>query len=255
MLGKPRFRYNNKTYERKEYSIISTQGYILKCSFIEPSKKYRPSILMPVVVYLHGNSSSRMEGLQLCEIILKNNINLFVFDFAGSGLSEGKYISLGYHESNDLENVINFVEKIEGVGNIGIWGRSMGAATTMIYAHRNRRIKAICLDSPFADFMELAKEIVLQQITLPSFLIVGMLKIIGSTIFDKNGLDIEKLKPIDSAPKTFQPALFIHAKNDKLINVNHSIELFHKYGGKDKKIKILDKGGHTIVGIRKLLMK
>ena len=245
MLGKPKFKFNKKIYERKEYSIMSTQGYLLKCSFIEPSKKYRKNLIMPVVIYLHGNSSSRIEGLQMSNILLKNDINLFVFDFAGSGLSEGKYISLGYHESNDLENVINFVEKIEGVGNIGIWGRSMGAATTMIYAHKNKRIKVICLDSPFADFMRLAKEMVLSQITLPNFLIVGMLKIIGSTIYDKNGLDIEKLRPIDSAPKTFQPVFFIHAKNDKLINVNHSIDLYKKYGGKDKKIKILDRGGHN----------
>ena len=245
MLGKSLFKYKNRIYKRKDYSILSTQGHLLKCSFIEPLKQYRPYIIMPVVLYLHGNSSSRIEGLQMCETLLKNNINLFVFDFAGCGLSEGKYISLGYHESNDLENIINFVEKIEGVGNIGIWGRSMGAATTMIYAHRNKRIKAICLDSPFADFMRLATELVLQQITLPNFLIVGMLKIIGSTIFDKNGLDIEKLKPIEAAEKTFQPALFIHTKKDELINVKHSIDIFNKYAGKEKKIKILEEGGHN----------
>ena len=52
---------------------------------------------MPVVIYLHGNSSSRIEGLNVARELLKRNINLFVFDFAGSGLSEGEYISLGYH--------------------------------------------------------------------------------------------------------------------------------------------------------------
>ena len=29
---------------------------------------------MPVVIYLHGNSSSRLEGLKSCQELLKNNI-------------------------------------------------------------------------------------------------------------------------------------------------------------------------------------
>ena len=245
MLGDTKFKYRNMKYERKDYSIISSQGYLLKCSFIEPMKENRPSIEMPVVLYLHGNSSSRIEGLQICGELLKRNINLFIVDFAGCGLSEGEYISLGYHESHDVGIIINFIEKIQGVGRIGIWGRSMGAATTMIYAHRDMRVKAICLDSPFADFFRLAKELILKQITLPNFLITGMLKIIGNTIYGKNGLDIEKLKPINVADKTFQPAIFIHAKNDQLIDIKHSIDLINKYGGKEKKWKYLDNGGHN----------
>ena len=245
MLGESKFHYRNIKYERKDYSIISSQGYLLKCSFIEPMKENRPSIEMPVVLYLHGNSSSRIEGLQIFGELLKRNINLFIVDFAGCGLSEGEYISLGYHESHDVGIIINFIEKIQGVGRIGIWGRSMGAATTMIYAHRDMRVKAICLDSPFADFFRLAKELILKQITLPNFLITGMLKIIGNTIYGKNGLDIEKLKPINVANKTFQPALFIHAKNDQLIDIKHSIDLIDKYGGKEKKLEHLDIGGHN----------
>ena len=78
---------------------------------------------MPVVIYLHGNSSSRLEGLRIAPELLKRNINLFVFDFAGCGLSEGDFISLGYHEKTDVGTVIDFVEKIPGVSKIGLWGK------------------------------------------------------------------------------------------------------------------------------------
>ena len=245
MLGCPQFKYNRKKYQRKDYEIMSSQGYMMKCSFIEPFKEYRAAIEMPVVLYLHGNSSSRLEGLNIAAELLKRDINLFVIDFPGCGLSEGEYISLGYHESDDVGNVINFLEKLPGVGNIGLWGRSMGAATTMIYAHRDNRVKAICLDSPFADFNKLAKELTLKQVNLPGILINGALSIVRSTILKKNGLDIDKLKPIDAAEKTFQPAIFIHAINDELINVQHSIELFNRYGGQEKSLKCCDKGGHN----------
>ena len=235
-LGNPSFSLKGKNYVRKDYNLISSEGYLMKCSFFEPEPFYRPKRVMPVVLYLHGNSSSRLEGISNLKEILKLDINFFVVDFPGCGLSEGEYISLGYHESRDVRIIINFLEKIPGVGVIGLWGRSMGAATTILYAHKDERVKAIVMDSPFADFNILAKDLVLQQIKLPNFLIDGALKIVRSTIKKKNGLDIEKLKPIDSAPKTKQPAIFIHAKSDELINNNHSDMLYDAYGGKIKKL-------------------
>jgi pimeloyl-ACP methyl ester carboxylesterase len=236
-LGNPSFSLKGKNYVRKDYNLISSEGYLMKCSFFEPEPFYRPKRVMPVVLYLHGNSSSRLEGISNLKEILKLDINFFVVDFPGCGLSEGEYISLGYHESRDVRIIINFLEKIPGVGVIGLWGRSMGAATTILYAHKDERVKAIVMDSPFADFNILAKELVLKKIKLPNFLIEGVLKIVKKTIINKNGLDIDKLKPIESAPKAKQPALFIHADNDELIDKKHSEMLINAYGGKIKKLK------------------
>jgi alpha-beta hydrolase superfamily lysophospholipase len=244
LLGNFVFTYRDKQYQRKDYDLISSEGYIMKCSFIEPIDKYRPTFEMPVVLYLHGNSSSRLEGLNNLEVLLKYNINLFVIDFPGCGLSEGEYISLGYHEKNDVKIIVDFIENLPGISKIGIWGRSMGAATTLLYAYKDPRIFAICIDSPFENFKRLAEELVIKQIKLPKFIIDGALKIVQGTIKKKNGLDIYKLKPLENVSNTFQPALFIHAINDELINVEHSINLFNNYGG-PKSLKCCDKGGHN----------
>ena len=244
LLGNFVFTYRDKQYQRKDYDLISSEGYIMKCSFIEPTDKYRPTFEMPVVLYLHGNSSSRLEGLNNLEVLLKYNINLFVIDFPGCGLSEGEYISLGYHEKNDVKIIVDFIENLPGISKIGIWGRSMGAATTLLYTYKDPRIFAICIDSPFENFKRLAEELVIKQIKLPKFIIDGALKIVQGTIKKKNGLDIYKLKPLENVSNTFQPALFIHAINDELINVEHSINLFNNYGG-PKSLKCCDKGGHN----------
>ena len=243
-LGPQQFKYNCKVYIRKDFELISHQGYKMKSSLIEPIQPYRPSKKMPVVIYLHGNSSSRLEGLNTLNILLPRNINLFIVDLPGCGHSEGEYISLGYYESYDVGVIVDFLENLPGVGNIGIWGRSMGASTALIYAHRDKRIKAICLDSPFANFCRLARELTKQYISLPDFLINGVLSIIGSTIKNKNGMDIFKLNPIETAEKTFQPAIFIHAINDKLINLQHAIDIFNIYGG-EKSLKCSEIGGHN----------
>ena len=243
-LGPQQFKFNSKLYQRKDYELISHQGYRMNCSLIEPLPKYRISKNMPIVIYLHGNSSSRLEGLNTLNILLPHNINLFIVDLPGCGHSEGEYISLGYYESYDVGVIVEFLENLPGVGNIGIWGRSMGASTGLIYAHRDKRIKAICLDSPFANFCRLARELTKQYINFPDFLINGVLKIISSTIKEKNGIDIFKLNPIEEAENTFQPAMFIHAINDKLINLQHAIDIFNIYGG-EKSLKCSEIGGHN----------
>ena len=238
------FTYNNRTYVRKDYEIISSRGFLMKCSFLEPSDECRPSEEMPVVIYLHGNSSSRLEGWRMRYNLMRLNINLFVFDFPGSGLSEGEYISLGYHEKNDVRIVVDFVEKLPGVGKIGLWGRSMGAATTMMYAHTDDRICAICMDSPFAEFKRLAKEMCMNVIKIPGFLVDAALGILNGTVKKKNNMDVNKIRPIDCADITTTPALFIHAKNDELIPFKHSMDLFEKYAG-PKSIKPCEEGGHN----------
>ena len=244
LLGPTSFVYRGKVYQRKDYELISSMGYTMKCSFVEPEISYRPKDEMPLVLYLHGNSSSRLEGMRMTEELLKKDINLFLIDFPGCGLSGGEYISLGYHEKDDVGVIIDFIETLPGVGNIGIWGRSMGAATTMLYAHKDPRIKAICVDSPFADFKKLAKELTLRYANIPNFILETILSFIRSTIKKKNGMDINLLKPIEAAKKTFQPVLFIHAKNDELIGYHHSNDLFEVYKG-IKFIKLLDTGGHN----------
>lgn len=243
-LGHPYFSYKERNYIRKDYELISSQGYKMKCSLIEPEPLYRPSKEMPIVVYLHGNASCRLEGLRTLSILLPYNINLFLVDLPGCGLSEGEYISLGYYESYDVGIIIDFLENLPGVGNIGLWGRSMGAATTLIYAHRDKRIKAICMDSPFANFCRLARELTTRHINLPEFLINGALTIIRMTILSKNGMDIYKLNPIEEAEKTFQPAIFVHAINDQLIDKQHSMDIFNIYGG-EKSLKLSETGGHN----------
>ena len=243
-LGHPYFSYKERNYIRKDYELISSQGYKMKCSLIEPEPLYRPSKEMPIVVYLHGNASCRLEGLRTLSILLPYNIHLFLVDLPGCGLSEGEYISLGYYESYDVGIIIDFLENLPGVGNIGLWGRSMGAATTLIYAHRDKRIKAICMDSPFANFCRLARELTSRHINLPEFLINGALTIIRMTILSKNGMDIYKLNPIEEAEKTFQPAIFVHAINDQLIDKQHSMDIFNIYGG-EKSLKLSETGGHN----------
>ena len=243
-LGCPIFKIEKRHYIRKDYELLNFQGYLIKVSMIEPISKERPQDIMPCVIYLHANASSRIEGLNIRHFLLKRNINLCVFDFQGAGLSEGEYISLGFHEKYQVKNIVDFVEKYPGVGKIGLWGRSMGATTSLIYTSMDKRIKATVADSPFEDFRKLAKEMVLKQVNIPGFLVEGALSIIGKSVKNRNGMDINEIKAIESVKKCDVPVIFIHATDDEIVPFHHSENLLNNYKGKSKELKNVN-GGHN----------
>jgi alpha/beta superfamily hydrolase len=47
------------------------------------------------------------------------NISVVCFDFAGSGLSEGEYVSLGYYEKEDLIAVVDHLRSNNNTTRIG----------------------------------------------------------------------------------------------------------------------------------------
>ena len=244
-LGPKKFHYKNKTYIRKDLEILDNNGYFLKLSIIEPEDFCRPTKIMPIVLYLHSNASSRIEGLYIKKYLLKHDINLCVFDFEGCGLSEGEYISLGYHEKNQVKTIINLLYKYKGVGKIGIWGRSMGAATALLYSSTNNdKIKCLVVDSPFCDFKQLAKETCLKNSKVPGFLIDAAISFIGKSVKKKNGMKINEIKPIEAVKNCEMPVIFIHTLDDNLVAHKHSEDLILNYKGKNKILKSIN-GGHN----------
>jgi predicted alpha/beta-fold hydrolase len=70
--------------------------------------------------------------VQYLEQLIDKGWNVCLFDFSGSGQSQGNFISLGHYESRDLDCM---VRKMRVLGNrrFLLWGRSMGAATSKFY--------------------------------------------------------------------------------------------------------------------------
>lgn len=70
-------------------------------------------------------------GLAYVDRILATGMNMCSFDFAGTGLSEGNYVSLGAHEQYDISDVLEHVAENYQVNKFILWGRSMGAAAAI----------------------------------------------------------------------------------------------------------------------------
>jgi hypothetical protein len=124
MLGPPAFSFCGKRFTRTDFTLMTKRGLNLQCSHWEPVE--RTSDRIPVVIYMHGNSSARVEVLPQLSYLLSLGLAVFAFDFAGSGKSDGEYVSLGYYEREDLMCVIAHLRATNVVSTIALWGTVHG---------------------------------------------------------------------------------------------------------------------------------
>lgn len=243
-LGPPKFRLGRRTFQRTDFEVVNKRGLTIQASHYEPVAGERPRKQLPCVIYLHGNCGCRLDALECLPILLPYNITLVALDFTGSGSSEGEYVSLGYYEKEDLVAVVEHLRSTGTVSRIGLWGRSMGAATSIMYGATDPSIACMVLDSPFSSLTKVAKELVENSpVKIPKMMVSIGLRMIRKTIVSKAKFDINKLEPIAVVGSCFIPALFVHGESDTFIGSHHSHELYEKYVG--DKNQLLVEGDHN----------
>lgn len=261
IIRPPRARYDVKAFgpnsfhldgvrvSREDIQIRTPRGLLLQCSHYrpEPDADRDPELPLPttpVVVYLHGNASSRLEALQILRPLLVQRIAVFCYDSAGCGLSEGEYVSLGWFEREDLAAVIEHLRRSPLCSDVGIWGRSMGAATALLHCDRDPSIAAICADSSFASLPDLMQDVAhgdYNPVLTPDWLSKMLLAVVKMRVKTLAGFDTDNVVPLDHVRGSTIPALFIHAREDRFIPVEHTRRLFAEYAG-DK--EVMEVPGH-----------
>jgi len=185
-----------------------------------------------------------MEALGVLPYLLPRNLTVFCLDWSGCGRSEGEYISLGYHEEKDLRVVLEFLRESGNVGPIALWGRSMGAATSILRAAEDHCLAACVLDSPFGNLRVVVEEQVNRgRIKIPQFIVDMVLESIRSEVRDRADFDLQDLAPIKCAHKAVCPALFGVASDDSAVLPHHTQDLHRLWAGEGL-LRVFD-GGHN----------
>ncbi|KAM6566089.1 uncharacterized protein LOC115722499 [Cannabis sativa] len=237
------FMLRGKWYQRKDLEIKNCRGDLLQCSHYVPivSPEGKP---LPCVIYCHGNSGCRADASEAAIILLPSNITVFTLDFSGSGISGGDHVTLGWNEKDDLRAVVDYLRADGNVSMIGLWGRSMGAVTSLMYGAEDPSIAGMVLDSPFSDLVDLMMELVdTYKVRLPKFTVKFAIQYMRRAIQKKAKFDITGLNTIKVAKTCFVPVLFGHATDDDFIRPHHSDRIFDAYVGDKNIIKF--EGDHN----------
>lgn len=191
-LGPERFTFRGRRFVRHDFELRNPRGMALQCSHWMPVDEDRPSRRLPCVVCLHGNSSSRVAAKMNLEVVLNEGATMLAFDFAGSGRSDGEWVTLGWWEKDDLAAVIQHLREEGRTSTLGLWGRSMGAATAILHAPRDPLIDGLVLDSPFADLRQLIDEIVERLrsqmgLSAPQWIVSAVVRMVQASVWKRAG--------------------------------------------------------------------
>ncbi|CAK92352.1 unnamed protein product (macronuclear) [Paramecium tetraurelia] len=231
-MGNEIFMVQDTVTKRFDFEFQNSRGLTLQCSLFEPIRMQdKPH---PCMIYLHGNSSSRVEALTIVEYLLPNNIAVCGIDLSGSGQSQGEYISLGYYESKDVNDLYEHLrQKKPFITQIGLWGRSMGSVTAILAATLNYNFKVLVCDSPFSNLTHLCQELASNSYSIPSCCFNCFWCLVKAKIRREAKFNIEDLN-ISQAIQTLPidvSIVFLSARQDQLIVEKHPKILMEKFRG------------------------
>jgi uncharacterized protein len=105
-----------------------------------------------VVVCCHGVDSTRWAMVHAAHILHTAGFAVVLFDFRARGASGGTRSTLGYRETDDLLAAIAYAQHrldLRGVP-LGVLGESMGGAVALMGTARDRSVRCVVAESPFA---------------------------------------------------------------------------------------------------------
>lgn len=244
-LGPRVFEYDTPigeqaTVTRADFDVTSKRGLSIKASHWVLEKNGKSSC-GPCILYVHGNGSCRLEALQgPLTVALTVGISLCAIDTSGAGLSEGNFVSLGYHESSDVYDVAEYLKKTGRASLIALWGRSAGAVAALLtVSTKAPLLSAVVADSPFTSLIALAKELVGQHTQKSTFRIPDLfvdlaLSWVAGVVRKQADFDITLCDPLATIGCCFVPVLFVHGCDDNFIVPEHSKVLSNACAAKSR---------------------
>ena len=179
----------------------------------------------PTIIFVHGLNSVRSGGsaVELAALLVDRGFNILMFDLRGHGESGGYRTSGGFFERDDVLGAFDFlVGRGIPADKIGVWGKSMGAGTSVMALVDEPAIKALVIDGTYASVPDLVAGEVARKMNIPNNLATVFVP--GSTLLANllYGIDISILLPDQVVGRLEYPILLIHGTADTRIPHEHS---------------------------------
>ncbi len=185
---------------------ITLRGY----AFIQPAERATGDW----AVVIHGYHGKAQSFWQFAQYYYEKGFNVFTPDLRAAGISEGKYIGMGWLDRRDLILWLDELVNAKGAQRILLHGFSMGAATIMMASGESdfpAEVKVCIEDSGYSsDWDEMADK--LRQIyRLPKFPVLHAASIMTKI---KAGYSMKEADCVKSLKRNKTPMFFVHGDAD-----------------------------------------
>ncbi len=203
----PVFKQNNGEtfdlgYSLKSFVYKNSKGKTLNGWLLTPRK-------MPIkatIMHLHGNAGNLLYQLNAISSLVNEGYQLFMFDYSGFGLSEGK--ATKRNVLADALSSMDFLLELEEVKNtrIVLYGQSLGGhLSAVVGKKRQKDIAALVIEGAFSSHKDIAAERV---------------PILGRVLVKQDYCAYKSIRKFN------KPLLVIHSREDSAIPLEMGKKIF-----------------------------
>lgn len=196
----------------------------LAATFASPGDPSR----RPTILFLHGKGGRACEWEESALLALALGYNALLPDLRGHGSSGGRYTTFGFLEKDDLAQTIAAVEKRWSVDprRLAIHSCSAGSSVALELAAHRTTIRAVWLESPFADAREMARHYLSVSTGIPATLLTLTTRWAVSRavarVKRELGLEhvaggLEKADPVAALSRVDCPVNLVYGDADRLV--------------------------------------
>ena len=192
--------------------------------YIEKKKKG------PTIILVHGRGSHKKKKIPYISFLYEAGFNLFLLDLRNSGESRTKntYTTLGYYEQEDIRFAVDYLAQRKQIKKIGIWGFSMGGASSILAMAKEKRILAGIFEGSYIDVWSILTYTAKNKYKMPSSF---LLPFVFWLIDKKIGIQLKEVSPLQEISKISpRPIFIIHGDQDTTVPVEHGEKLYKKAG-------------------------
>ncbi|WP_170920619.1 alpha/beta hydrolase family protein [Desulfacinum hydrothermale] len=197
----------------------------------------------PLVVCCHGMLSSMQSAklVAVAERLAHQGLSALRFDFTGCGRNESAFgESLVGSRVEDLEEVLDWVEKEWGAGPVGLFGSSLGGFVSLVVASRDpHRVGAVVTWAAPCSLWGLLAHKTLPRPSTPTW---------------PSSLALGEPATVPESPGLTR-VLVAHGIQDELVPWSHAVDIYGRLG-EPKRLWLLEEGDHRFLdeAVRKKLL-
>lgn len=210
--------YEEVTFDSREDGITISGWYV------------EQELNAPTVIVVHGLGSCKFSVTALAPagMLARNGFNVLLIDVRDAGDSswEDGRSAIGNEEYLDVLGAFDWLVREKSIppSQIGLFGNSMGAATSLIAFTQEPAVGAVFVDSPFDNLPQIIQEELARE-GYPQFLFRSGILMASLT----SGDQLLAFNPNEALEKANgRPIFIVHGTGDQRIGVHHSLQLQEK---------------------------
>lgn len=175
------------------------------------------------IIWQHGLDSTKDSRLEVVVGLQRAGFNVLTTDLRGHGESDPAPMGAGLDEQNDILGAIDWLTSAQGIktDKIGLMGVSYGASIVLMTASQTPEIRAVLIDSAFAELTDMIVSEVADRTSAPNSIASLLKPGIALAAKFSRGIDVSAVAPAEAAAQLAYPIAIVHCSTDERITIDH----------------------------------